>query len=422
MLCCTTDGATAVRRRRTDARCVGHAGRYRSLTAMPDDIASRASPARSRRDPTRPLLTWYDDATGERTELSGATLANWVAKTANLLVDGLGLGPGDRAARVRCRRTGRPPACCSAAGRPASTVVDGDRRRRTWSFAAGRPGRPAGRTGTRRAAAASRCSLRPGRPAGLRRLRAGRAGTATTSRRYGRPATGVRGRRTPPRWSDGATGRRAGHRAGRPGAGRRGRAPGSAVDWLRRARSPPAPASCSAATSTRSKLADRVGRRAGHVALAARQPRSRASSSNAVSDSGLASAPLAAAVSTGVPVRIRLTGTSSFLPRQRARHRRAPGGSSSGTCRGDSAVRSSRGDLGRAARRRARAPSAEHDEQQQLAGAALGVLQVHDQRVGDLGQALDHGVELGGAQPDAAAVEGRVGAAGDHAACRARRS
>lgn len=43
-------------------------------------------------DPARPLLTFYDDATGERTELSGATLDNWVAKTANLLVDGLGLG------------------------------------------------------------------------------------------------------------------------------------------------------------------------------------------------------------------------------------------------------------------------------------------------------------------------------------------
>ncbi|MEU6073191.1 TIGR03089 family protein [Micromonospora sp. NPDC047074] len=49
-------------------------------------------------DPTRPLLTWYDDATGERTELSGATLANWVAKTANLLVDEVGAGPGDVAA------------------------------------------------------------------------------------------------------------------------------------------------------------------------------------------------------------------------------------------------------------------------------------------------------------------------------------
>ncbi|MEJ3741914.1 TIGR03089 family protein [Actinomycetes bacterium KLBMP 9797] len=49
-------------------------------------------------DPTQPVFTWYDDVTGERIELSGATLENWVAKTANLLVDGLGLGPGDRAA------------------------------------------------------------------------------------------------------------------------------------------------------------------------------------------------------------------------------------------------------------------------------------------------------------------------------------
>jgi hypothetical protein len=46
-------------------------------------------------DATRPLLTWYDDATGERLDLSGATLGNWVAKTANLLVDGHGLVPGD---------------------------------------------------------------------------------------------------------------------------------------------------------------------------------------------------------------------------------------------------------------------------------------------------------------------------------------
>jgi uncharacterized protein (TIGR03089 family) len=49
-------------------------------------------------DGPRPVLTYYDDATGERTELSAATLANWVAKTANLLVDGLGLGPGSVAA------------------------------------------------------------------------------------------------------------------------------------------------------------------------------------------------------------------------------------------------------------------------------------------------------------------------------------
>jgi uncharacterized protein (TIGR03089 family) len=43
---------------------------------------------------TQPVLTWYDDATGERVELSGVTLDNWVAKTANLLVDGCGLTPG----------------------------------------------------------------------------------------------------------------------------------------------------------------------------------------------------------------------------------------------------------------------------------------------------------------------------------------
>jgi uncharacterized protein (TIGR03089 family) len=50
------------------------------------------------RDPAGPLLTYYDDATAERVELSAGTLANWVAKTANLLVDDLGLAPGDRVA------------------------------------------------------------------------------------------------------------------------------------------------------------------------------------------------------------------------------------------------------------------------------------------------------------------------------------
>ncbi|HEX6871015.1 MAG TPA: TIGR03089 family protein [Micromonosporaceae bacterium] len=49
-------------------------------------------------DPTRPVITYYDDRTGERTELSRATLGNWVAKTANLLADGFGLGPGEIAA------------------------------------------------------------------------------------------------------------------------------------------------------------------------------------------------------------------------------------------------------------------------------------------------------------------------------------
>jgi len=48
-------------------------------------------------DPGRPRLTWYGPD-GERAEFSAKVLDNWVAKTANLLVDGCGLGPGDRAA------------------------------------------------------------------------------------------------------------------------------------------------------------------------------------------------------------------------------------------------------------------------------------------------------------------------------------
>ena len=40
------------------------------------------------RDPAQPLLTLYDGPA--RVELSGVTTANWVAKSANLLVDGLG--------------------------------------------------------------------------------------------------------------------------------------------------------------------------------------------------------------------------------------------------------------------------------------------------------------------------------------------
>ena len=51
-----------------------------------------------RADPMGPRITYYDDATGERIELSTVTLANWAAKTANLLRDELGAGPGTRVA------------------------------------------------------------------------------------------------------------------------------------------------------------------------------------------------------------------------------------------------------------------------------------------------------------------------------------
>ena len=43
-------------------------------------------PAQVRRDPGRPFLTFYDVTTGERTELSLTTYANWVAKAAGLVV------------------------------------------------------------------------------------------------------------------------------------------------------------------------------------------------------------------------------------------------------------------------------------------------------------------------------------------------
>jgi uncharacterized protein (TIGR03089 family) len=49
-------------------------------------------------DPVGPRITYYDDAGGERIELSAATLANWAAKTGNLLRDELGAGPASRVA------------------------------------------------------------------------------------------------------------------------------------------------------------------------------------------------------------------------------------------------------------------------------------------------------------------------------------
>ncbi|WEO97041.1 TIGR03089 family protein [Streptomyces sp. FXJ1.172] len=60
----------------------------------PADLLASALAA----DPGRPLVTFYDDATGERVELSVATFANWVAKTANLLQGDLAAAPGDRVA------------------------------------------------------------------------------------------------------------------------------------------------------------------------------------------------------------------------------------------------------------------------------------------------------------------------------------
>jgi uncharacterized protein (TIGR03089 family) len=51
-----------------------------------------------RTDASKPRITYYDDATGERIELSTVTFANWAAKTANLLRDELGAGAASRVA------------------------------------------------------------------------------------------------------------------------------------------------------------------------------------------------------------------------------------------------------------------------------------------------------------------------------------
>ena len=61
------------------------------MTTFRDLLATRL-----RHRPGDPLVTFYDEATGERTELSVTTYANWVAKTASLLLDELGLERGDR--------------------------------------------------------------------------------------------------------------------------------------------------------------------------------------------------------------------------------------------------------------------------------------------------------------------------------------
>ena len=63
-------------------------------TARPPATFPAALDRLLRGDATRPLVTFYDDASGERIELSVATYANWVAKTAGLCQDELDLERG----------------------------------------------------------------------------------------------------------------------------------------------------------------------------------------------------------------------------------------------------------------------------------------------------------------------------------------
>jgi uncharacterized protein (TIGR03089 family) len=62
--------------------------------------AALLDPLRSGSAAARPLITFYDDATGERVELSGTTTANWAAKAANLLREECDIEPGTAVAML----------------------------------------------------------------------------------------------------------------------------------------------------------------------------------------------------------------------------------------------------------------------------------------------------------------------------------
>jgi uncharacterized protein (TIGR03089 family) len=67
------------------------------VSAPPARTVSELLRALLAADPGRPRLTWYG-LDGERVELSARTLENWVAKSANLLVEEFDAGPGTRIA------------------------------------------------------------------------------------------------------------------------------------------------------------------------------------------------------------------------------------------------------------------------------------------------------------------------------------
>lgn len=68
--------------------------RRRRYDRAVDETVSTLLRRRARGAGADPLLTWYQPATGARTELSAVTLLNWVDKTSHLM-DELGVAPGD---------------------------------------------------------------------------------------------------------------------------------------------------------------------------------------------------------------------------------------------------------------------------------------------------------------------------------------
>lgn len=80
-------------------------------------------------DPVGPRITYYDDATGERIELSTVTLANWAAKTGNLLRDELGAGPATRVAVLLPAHWQTAAVLFGIWWIGAEVVLDGERQR-----------------------------------------------------------------------------------------------------------------------------------------------------------------------------------------------------------------------------------------------------------------------------------------------------
>lgn len=78
-----------------------------------------------RQDPGRPLVTFYDHASGERTELSVTTYANWVAKTASLFEESLDL-VREQTIRIDLPTHWLGPVFLGAAWTVGLTVTDGD--------------------------------------------------------------------------------------------------------------------------------------------------------------------------------------------------------------------------------------------------------------------------------------------------------
>ena len=250
---------------------------------LPADLLTAAL----RRDAAAPLVTHYDDATGERVELSGDDAGQLGGQDGEPAAGRVRRRPGQHRRAWPCRCTGRPRRCCSAAWSCGATVAGHRRRgrrpprRASTSSSPRRTGCPRWRRTcprtTARAARACRCtrwawawpatSVRPGTsplevrahgdvfspyeppdPAGpglrLGGLELTLGGLGGGGRRAGRPA---------------------GHRRGRPAAAstsrsppRPARSPGCSRRW------PPAPRWCWCATPCADGAAPARGRRAGH--------------------------------------------------------------------------------------------------------------------------------------------------------------